>query len=112
MQKQVAYSAGVDPSYLAGVESGRRDPPQHKVLEKLLNALDASERERRSLRAYLSVARIQRAIRNERDMIQGVEFIELMLAALPHLTAEELDACIALAKGIQRRSIHQEDAVM
>ena len=41
LQKAVAYAAGLDPSYVASLENGRRDPPRREILDKLCDALAA-----------------------------------------------------------------------
>ena len=40
-QERLAFNADLDRTYLAGVESGKRNPSV-KSLEKILNALDVS----------------------------------------------------------------------
>lgn len=42
-QKILAIDAGMDQSYLAGLESGRRPPPRDRQIQRLLVALAATE---------------------------------------------------------------------
>lgn len=48
-QKTLAISAGVDASYLAGIEGGRRPAPQKRILKKILDNLELSPGERREM---------------------------------------------------------------
>lgn len=41
-QKMVALTAGIDPSYLAAVERGRRPPPKRELVNKVVAALQLS----------------------------------------------------------------------
>jgi len=49
-QKTVAARCGLDPSYLASLENGRRNPPGPALLSKILDALDATSDDRRVLK--------------------------------------------------------------
>jgi transcriptional regulator with XRE-family HTH domain len=48
-QKTVAHRCGMDPSYLASLETGRRNPPSSKVLARLLDSIEASPQDRAQL---------------------------------------------------------------
>ncbi len=60
-QKALSLSAGMDSSYVSGVERGRRPPPRDRQLERLIEALGASEEETHALRLALAVSRTCRA---------------------------------------------------
>lgn len=49
-QKAVALDARMDQSYLAGLETGRRPPPRERQLQRLFNAIQVTESERRILK--------------------------------------------------------------
>jgi transcriptional regulator with XRE-family HTH domain len=44
--REMAELAGVSPGYYSDIESGRRNPPDREILDKMLTALDAAEEER------------------------------------------------------------------
>jgi transcriptional regulator with XRE-family HTH domain len=60
-QGAVAKIAGVDPSYLAAIEKGRRRPPARETLEHLLLAVNAKEEDRRRLRSLAAMDRLVEA---------------------------------------------------
>lgn len=49
-QKALAITAGMDQSYLAGLEGGRRPPPRDRQLQRLMVALQATPEEEQELR--------------------------------------------------------------
>lgn len=57
-QKVVAIEAGMDQSYLAGMEAGRRPPPRERQLVRLINALEASPGEEKELRDAHALSRL------------------------------------------------------
>jgi transcriptional regulator with XRE-family HTH domain len=60
-QGVVAKLAGIDPSYLAAIEKGRRRPPSRETLEHLLTAVSAKEEDRRRLRSLAAMDRLLEA---------------------------------------------------
>lgn len=61
-QKSVAIDAGMDQSYLAGVETGRRPLPRDRQLSRLMQALQASENEKSVLKKARAFDRATHAI--------------------------------------------------
>lgn len=57
-QKEVAIEAGMDQSYLAGMEAGRRPPPRERQLVRLINALEATPGEEKELRDAHALSRL------------------------------------------------------
>lgn len=57
-QGEVARLAGIDASYLAGIECGRRKAPNLGAVNKLLLTLNATESQRRKLRALALIDRM------------------------------------------------------
>lgn len=57
-QKAVSLLAGMDQSYLAGLEAGRRPPPREKQLLRLIKALRATPDEERELREAHAISRL------------------------------------------------------
>lgn len=60
-QKTLAISAGLDTSYLAGIESGRRPLPRDRQLDRLATALGASNEEKKALQLALALSRAYQA---------------------------------------------------
>lgn len=86
-QKRVALDAGLDQSYLAGMERGRRAPPRGPILERIFRALDATEEERRSVRRAHALNKLTRELAGDDDFCDAV----LRVAeSLEHFTPEDL----------------------
>ena len=60
-QKALSILAGMDQSYLAGLEAGRRAPPKEKQICRLIRALDASNTEEQELRAAHAISKMLEA---------------------------------------------------
>ena len=104
LQKQVALGSGIDPSYLAALENGRRNPPRIQVVEQLLDAIDASPRERESLHQAAALARLIRVVARQEEILPGVTVALRMLEVAPVLSEEELTALDTLVVGLRTRS--------
>ena len=61
-QKALAITAGMDQSYLAGLESGRRPPPRDKQLLRLTQALQATDQEKRALLTARTMSRLSNVL--------------------------------------------------
>jgi transcriptional regulator with XRE-family HTH domain len=92
-QKTVAYRSGVDPSYLASLETARRNPPSPDVLARILDALDASQDDRRRLEQLALSYRLQ----NQLSPQVPPDMVEL-LYAISTLSAEQLKATRAFLR--------------
>lgn len=57
-QKAVAILAGLDQSYLAGLEAGRRPLPRDKQLKRLTDAMQATVDEIQALRDARAIAKL------------------------------------------------------
>lgn len=57
-QKSLALAAGMDQSYVAGLESGRRPPPRDKQIQRLSSALSATEAEMAQLYSARGVTKL------------------------------------------------------
>jgi transcriptional regulator with XRE-family HTH domain len=101
-QKELALALGIDQSYLAALESGRRKPPKEPLFGQLLAALAATTDERSMLTdasEYYELRRGARRLkRDDRDSI--VKLIEL----LPQLGPEEMRALYEHADGLLLRT--------
>ena len=58
LQKSLALAAGMDQSYVAGLESGRRPPPRDKQIQRLSLALSATEAEMAQLYSARAVTKL------------------------------------------------------
>lgn len=113
LQKQVALSAGFDPSYLAAVENGRRDPPRNQGIEKLLDALMATPIERERIHQLARLTRLTRVMAQDDGAVAGVEIARKFLEVAPRLSAEELAALDTLLAGLsQRPDIRDKEVAM
>lgn len=83
-QKEVALTAGFDPSVLAGIERGRRPPPRMRQVARLLLALNANPDQRRQLRLAWELSRLARAL-GDRDPIFRDTIVQLAcwVASMP-----------------------------
>lgn len=61
-QKFIAIAAELDPTYLAGLEHGRRPLPRPPLFDRLMRALEASEAERQFAAKSLLASKITRLI--------------------------------------------------
>ncbi len=103
LQKQVAHSSGIDPSYLAGLEHGRRAPPRTAVLNRILDVLMANDSERAELTQAAALSKLLRVMQEDAIVIPGTRTLTRLALAIPTLTEEELDALNTLIDGICRR---------
>jgi len=83
-QGEVARLAGIDASYLASIECGRRKAPNREVVDKLLPTLDVDEPLRKKLR---SLAVIDRML----DVLEGQASDELTVTRLNKLLRQVAD---------------------
>lgn len=72
-QKAVALAAGMDTSYLSGLESGRRALPLPRQVERLAKALELSDGEAAMLKLSLALALAYQATGPVRAMLAGDE---------------------------------------
>ena len=95
-QKSIALSVGIDPSYLASVERGRRPPPTKAVVSKILSALKMSPADQVLALEAAALDRLVLAIQGiERD-IRGTEALMTLCDALPYLSEAKLSVLSAL----------------
>lgn len=101
-QKFLALEAGLDQSYLAGVERGRRPPPKDHVLARLATALRATPQERSELTRSIAIARIGRSMEL---LDEGFSELLVQLAtSMRHCSHEEIHALKTIARALEQRS--------
>lgn len=83
-QKELAITAGVDPSFLAAIERGRRPPPQIRVVKRFIEALRASPQEAEQVMLAWELSRLARTLGDRdpafRDTLMQIAF---WLASMP-----------------------------
>jgi transcriptional regulator with XRE-family HTH domain len=102
-QKLVALAAGIDPSYLAAVERGRRPPPKSELVNKVLAALQLSAADRVTFIEAAALDRLMPAIQALEQDVRGAGTLERLCSALPYLTEAQLEALGALIDAISTR---------
>lgn len=96
LQKTLAADAGIEASYLAGLERGRRRAPSHRVLERLLKALGATSAEREEVRHAIAVGRLEREL-CDGPLAENSELIVRIADLLPDLDARSVQMLEILA---------------
>lgn len=84
-QKALAISAGMDQSYVAGLENGRRPPPRDRQIARLAQALQASPKEHARLLEAKTASLLARVSAEaggpHRDMLTQLIMIASRLSA-------------------------------
>lgn len=110
LQKQVAASAGLDASFVASLERGRRAPPRRELLDRLLAALDASADEQERLLAAAGADRLAHVIARHREAIEGAEVLARIASWLPQIQPDDLITLERVAMGFASRSTAKDSA--
>lgn len=83
-QKELALTAGMDPSFLAAIERGRRPPPQIRLVKRFIGALHAGPQEAEQVMLAWELSRLARALGDRdpafRDTLMQIAF---WLASMP-----------------------------
>lgn len=95
-QKFVANTAGIDASYLASVERGRRPPPRKHIANKVLAALGVSPADQSIMLEAAALDRLMPAIQDVEQDIRGAATLASLCNALPHLNEAKLSVLSAL----------------
>jgi transcriptional regulator with XRE-family HTH domain len=109
MQKEVALSAGIDQSVLAGMESGRRPPPKSRQLQRLLQALAPTAEERNQVQLAWELSRLTRSIGSHDDAFK--ETLLRVAVWLASMSPEERAVWQGLAARLQPTLPRKEDAM-
>ena len=105
LQKAVAYAAGLDPSYVASLENGRRDPPRREILDKLCDALVATPSEREQLHRAALAAKLKKVWAEASEAPELANLFAMLAVALPTLTAAERAAIETLVSACMRQHL-------
>ncbi len=101
-QKFIAMQAGLDASYLAGIEHGRRPPPRQTVLERILGALCVTPEERLELKSAIAIAKFARIAAAELEPNYGKSLIRIA-TAMQFCSSEELKALELIVLSFEHR---------
>ncbi|MGO4328767.1 helix-turn-helix domain-containing protein [Cupriavidus sp. M-11] len=101
-QKAVAQRCGIDPSYLAAMEAGRKGVPSRLVLEALVTAMSAADEERGQLYRAACAERLGREIDQIFPADIRTEATEL-IATVARLKSWEIRTVCQLAKAFEDR---------
>ncbi len=105
LQKAVAYVAGLDPSYVASLENGRRDPPRREILDKLCDALTATPSEREQLHRAALAAKLKKVWAEASEAPELADLFAMLAMALPTLTTAERAAIETLVSACMRQHL-------
>lgn len=109
LQKTVAFAAGLDPSYVASLEKGRRDPPRREILDKLCEALAATPAEREQLHRAALASRLKKVWAEASGDSELADLFAKLAMALPTLTAAERAAIETLVSACMRQHLSSQE---
>lgn len=102
-QKSVALMAGIDASYLASVERGRRPPPRKHIANKVLAALGVSPANQAIAIEAAVLDRLMPAIQDAEHDVRGAATLASLCSALPRLSEEKLKVLSELIEALADR---------
>jgi transcriptional regulator with XRE-family HTH domain len=103
-QKQVAYEAGVDPSYVAALENGRRVPPRHDGVIKLAKAVNANDQETKDLERSARLSQLAKEIDACAEHFSGATVAMAILELSSVMSQSEIHALATLVDGYRYRA--------
>ena len=106
-QKQVAYEAAMDPSYIAALENGRRFPPRKSLMTNLARAIKANEQDELELLRTAMLSEIARGIEEYAKNFPGAELAMEILELSSVLSINEIQALATLVEGYRFRAYIQ-----
>lgn len=106
-QKEVAFDAGMDPSYIAALENGRRLPPKQSLMVALTKAVQANEVEQRELSRAANLSEMAKGMEAHREEFLGVPVAMAILELSAVMTQAEIDAIATLVAGYRYRAYVQ-----
>lgn len=100
-QKQVALEAGIDPSYLAALEHGRRPPPESDILHRLIRSLSMPDTEGSALRQAAAIDRLLHYLDRKGGEIPSRDCLMQFVMALPMLSEQKIRAISILVETLR-----------
>lgn len=109
-QADVARRAGIDPSYLAAVENGRRKAPSKILLVRLLASIELTASEQKKLELLAALDRMIDATGDETPLDHPVMQVKELLREIAYFGDAELRALSAVAGSFAKlRAQRMED---
>lgn len=102
-QKVVSLSAGMDPSYVSGLEVGRRSPPRDRQLLRLASAMNATEEEITQLKTARALTQLSRATRDTGG--ESEPGLVKLLTMATEMSAAEISALEMIVQVIKSRHV-------
>lgn len=106
-QTLLAERAGIDPSYIGGIESGRRPPPSEKTLKAIQGVLGLDEPEALQLTRLATAERMAHGLRGAGDLFPGGGCLIKLALALPYLRPCDLAVLGAMIDALSDRESPQ-----
>lgn len=103
LQKQVALEAGIDPSYLASLENGRRSPPEKNTLQAIIKALALTPDETTELTRQANSEKAARYLQANHEDMPGIDSLVQLALALPSLSQREISMIETLIETLTQR---------
>lgn len=100
LQKQVALAADVHPSYLAGIECGRRPAPKTEVLSRILDSLQLTAKEREKLEEAAAWDQLTTVLSRSESRLRGVSLLRKMTTVLPDSSDMQIAALETLVQAM------------
>jgi transcriptional regulator with XRE-family HTH domain len=100
LQKQVASRAGVHPSYLAGIECGRRPAPKPELLSRILDGLELTQKDREKLEEAAAWDQLSTILSRSERKLRGVSLLHQMSLVLPDSTDMQIAALESLIRAM------------
>ncbi len=91
-QKHLAISAGIDASYIAGIEGGRRPAPQERLLKRILDNLELTPDERREMEDAAAWDHITTQLERAESRLPTAKALTQLAMLLPSISSEEAEA--------------------
>ena len=101
-QVEVARRAGMDASYLAAIENGRRKAPAGTLLRDLLGAIEMSPPEQRKLELIAALDRMVDVLDDNTSHDHPVAIVKKLLGQVAGLGDVELRCLAVVADGLAR----------
>jgi transcriptional regulator with XRE-family HTH domain len=109
-QAEVARRAGMDASYLAAIENGRRKAPSDRLMRGLLNAVEVTSFEQRRLVHLATLDRLVESLDNDATPDHPATVMRSLLNQMAELGEVELRCVATVVDSLARdRAKRMED---
>lgn len=107
-QKTIAGRAGIDSSYLASIERGRRPPPRRQIVDRIVAALEMSDAEKSKAIAAAALDRLEPAILEAEEDIPGAAVLARLCSVLPYLSQSKLAVLTDVINVLAEQPLREE----